>query len=866
MELDLDISLSTTPLRRLGAVLKWTVVATLLALIVRVIATNWPDLNGSAISCNWTYLLLAVVLLCVHYLLCAALWHELTVANETAITRREAIRAWFYSLLGKYIPGKVVLWAGRVLPYRRAGHGIKRVTACFILELAFQLLAACIIGLVALAYTPDSPLQDYRQAAWLLIVILAGAIHPRVLQSLLNFALRLLRREPVTIEMNVRQMLVLFLGYLANSLVFGASFLLFVKALYPVGVDQFLYLTAALLITGFIGVLSVFAPGGLGVREGGLMLALCVIMPQPNAAVIVLGARVWTTVGELLCVSITFIHDKITRRRNIARDTQRAAGFSPRDSSDANVNPHRAAGGMKSRPVGSPRGPTPANQRSALMILSLLGFLLVMVSTTRYGVGLSPDSTNYIAAARSLAQGEGFIGVDGAPYTHWPPLYPAILAAPAIIGVDPLVGARWINAAAFGVIIFLAGGLFFTYLHSTALALLGTVSIVLANPLYGLSTLALSEPIFVVLTILFFTQTLRYLQHAQPRQLRAMALLAMLCCLQRYIGVSVVAAGAVVILFLQSKLPLAVRIKHLFLFGVISCTPLGVWLLRNYALTVGGDPYAPPSKLSLVEGLTLMSETLTSWLLPETLPLWFRLAAVALVLVALIGAVLMVSKRPTVRTIVRSPQFAVAAVFVLTYSSMVLAIALTIRIADLDNRTMLPTYVFLFLLLLAAVDRMLVHLPTSRGAPRWARNMVLGFCMLWLTYPLLRVGSRTWHRLHNGAGGYATTMWAESPTMKRLLAHMPIGRIYSNSNDAVYIYTTTHAQLTASTYKPIGSFVASIPPRGGATLVWFERGRNKYYRPHELARYLEVKPVQQCADGAIYHLRRRGSERTNIRE
>ena len=81
MELDLDIALSTTPLRRLGAVLKWTVVATLLALIVRVIATNWPDLNGSAISCNWIYLLLAVVLLCVHYLFCAALWHERTVAT-----------------------------------------------------------------------------------------------------------------------------------------------------------------------------------------------------------------------------------------------------------------------------------------------------------------------------------------------------------------------------------------------------------------------------------------------------------------------------------------------------------------------------------------------------------------------------------------------------------------------------------------------------------------------------------------------------------------------------------------------------------------------------------------------------------------
>ncbi len=841
MELDLDTAPTTTLWRRISAVLKWAVVATLLALIVRVIATNWADLSGSAISCDWTYLVPATVLLCVHFLIYACLWHELTVANKTAIGRGEAIRVWFYSLLGKYVPGKIFLWAGRVLPYRQAGHGIKRVTACFIIEMAFQLLAACIIGLVALAYAQDSPLQGYRQAAWLLIVVLAAMIHPRVLQTLLNFALKLLRREPLTIQIKVRQMLLLFLGYLANGLVLGASFLLFVKALYPVGADQFLYLTAALLVAGLVGVLSVFAPGGLGVREGGLLLALSVIMPQPAAAVIVLATRIWTSAGELLCVSITFIHDKLTQRRNGTCDTPRAAGFSL-------------------------RGPTPTNHRSTLILLSLIGFALVWISTSRYGVGLGPDSTNYIAAARSIAQGEGFIGIDGAPYTHWPPMYPVILAAPAIIGVDPLVGARWINAAAFGVIIFLAGRLFFAYFRSATLALLGTISIVLANPLYGLSTFVLSESIFVVLTILFFTQTLRYLQHAQPKQLLGMALLAMLCCLQRYVGVAVVATGALVILFLPSKLPPAARIKHLCLFGAISCTPLGVWLFRNYALTAGGDPYSLPSAISLLDGLTLMSETLTSWLLPEILPLWLRVAAIALVLLGLNGTVLLVAKRQAATTIGRRLHMPVAAVFVVTYASMVLAIALIIKISDLDNRIMLPTYVFLSFLLLAAVDRILTHLQTSRGALRLARNMVLGFCMLWLTYPLLRVGSRTWHRLHNGAGGYATALWVESPTMKRLLAHLPTGTIYSNSNDAVYIYTTTHAERTASTYKPIESFVASITSEGGATLVWFEHGRNKYYRPNELARYLKVARIQEFADGAIYHLSRRTPERTNIRE
>jgi uncharacterized membrane protein YbhN (UPF0104 family) len=76
-------------------------------------------------------------------------------------------------------------------------------------------------------------------------------------------------------------------------------------------VDKLLFLTASFLFAGWIGILSLFAPGGLGVREGVLLLALKLVLPAAVAAVIVLAARLWTTAGELICVGIVFLLDRV---------------------------------------------------------------------------------------------------------------------------------------------------------------------------------------------------------------------------------------------------------------------------------------------------------------------------------------------------------------------------------------------------------------------------------------------------------------------------------------------------------------------------------------------------------------------------
>jgi len=113
--------------------------------------------------------------------------------------------------------------------------------------------------------------------------------------------------------------------------------------------------------------------------------------------------------------------------------------------------------------------------RILLAVLSLAAATTVLVSTNRYGAGLSPDSVNYVAAARSFAAGKGLAMYDGSPFVILAPLYPTLLGSVSLItGLDPLSFTHIVNAILFAAIVSLAGVLLSEYLaYSPALAFLG---------------------------------------------------------------------------------------------------------------------------------------------------------------------------------------------------------------------------------------------------------------------------------------------------------------------------------------------------------------------------------------------------------
>lgn len=61
-------------------------------------------------------------------------------------------------------------------------------------------------------------------------------------------------------------------------------------------------------ISAIMGILAIFAPSGLGVREGIILAGLMLIMPESDAAVISVISRLWQTIAELtLAVGATVV-------------------------------------------------------------------------------------------------------------------------------------------------------------------------------------------------------------------------------------------------------------------------------------------------------------------------------------------------------------------------------------------------------------------------------------------------------------------------------------------------------------------------------------------------------------------------------
>ena len=187
----------------------------------------------------------------------------------------------------------------------------------------------------------------------------------------------------------------------------------------------------------------------------------------------------------------------------------------------------------------------PINRRwsfAALAIACVVGAAFVLGATTR-GVGLTPDSTQYLAAANSATQGRGLVTFawDAEPMrlTHFPPGYPLVLAAAARTGWSPASFARWFNAALFAATIVLAAlmtrrlapGSFWAPLTVAAM-------IAVANDLVVAHSMVWTEPLYLTLTLAGLLALAVAIERQSLALLGVAAGLAGCTAIVRYVGVA----------------------------------------------------------------------------------------------------------------------------------------------------------------------------------------------------------------------------------------------------------------------------------------------------------------------------------------
>jgi hypothetical protein len=493
---------------------------------------------------------------------------------------------------------------------------------------------------------------------------------------------------------------------------------------------------------------------------------------------------------------------------------------------------------------------------AAIVALSIAGVALSLISTSRYGVGMTPDGASYISTARSLLDGHGYRWFDGSPYTGWPPLFPTLLAGIGLAGIDPVTGARFLNALAFGGTI-LASGLFFTRcLRSRVLALIATSSILLSYPLLGISCVAMTEAVFALLIALFVLQISAFLSQGRTMSLVSASALAGLCALQRYTGVTAILVGVALVAFFNRDPRRLQRVKHLASFLLISCAAMSLWVARNILVT--GMPSGSPrlrSVYPLKENAKYAADTAAKWFMPEFVPLSVRLGIIA-VLVVSVTVLLLAYGRAGQRDDCRCSCLWPAGLTMLVYFLLMLYThQVGVLNEPMNDRYMSPLAVLGPWLLFAAIDRMMTLLGLRGAGAGDVGRIVTGLCLIWLTYPLERTCQTVADRMRNGAGEYSTTGWQISPLTQWLRTHRLEGRVCSNAPDALYALTSRKAVTSPHRTWDLSEFRRRVRSEPGEYLVWFSCSPRTYaYDLEELASALGIQEVAAFPDGGVYRI------------
>ena len=244
----------------------------------------------------------ASLLLLAGYFFSAALWGLIVKdLGGPELRAFESIQLFMIANLARYLPGKIWQIAGLAALGKTRGVPATTGTGAAVLGQGLTLVAASAIGMGAFLTGPEA----YRMwgavgavAVGLVMVLLAI---PVIFAGLAGVWFRLARTEAPPDLSSVHGLRWLIF-YAANWLIYTLSFWVLSLSL---GLEAALVPVASAFAAAYVlGYVAVFAPAGVGVREGFLIAFLTPHFGVGPSGVIAVVQRLWTTAVEVVPAGI----------------------------------------------------------------------------------------------------------------------------------------------------------------------------------------------------------------------------------------------------------------------------------------------------------------------------------------------------------------------------------------------------------------------------------------------------------------------------------------------------------------------------------------------------------------------------------
>lgn len=274
-----------------------------LAFVLFYVIQSFQDLSAHLQQINYTSLFLSFFFTLIAYLLSLFIWIDIAAAFGLRASFMSAARAWSLSQLGKYIPGKAGLILVRLDAYE--SHPKRTVAVATVVEFITAFIASCLLILFSIFFMKNLIPEYLRIIASLLSLFLLVLLHPKLLKPLTNILLIFFKRDPIEDFPSFGLVLKFVFINLLIGIPYGLGMFYSMNCFADLSFNYLIPMIGIYYAASLAGIAALFAPAGLGVREGIIFL----ILPALIAKGVVIAGTIMIRIVSIaveICLALFF--------------------------------------------------------------------------------------------------------------------------------------------------------------------------------------------------------------------------------------------------------------------------------------------------------------------------------------------------------------------------------------------------------------------------------------------------------------------------------------------------------------------------------------------------------------------------------
>ena len=319
---------------------KYTILAVLVFFMGRYVFVQWETVKNVRVP-DFHWLAFGTVSAVMGLSTAAWGYKFLIRSHGFNVSYPNTLGLYYVPMLGKYIPGKVWSIVAALHFYGRQGIPKRVAATCVTICIALSLASAALVTLV-LGLTVGGP----KGLVWpcvAVVAILIVGLYPPIFYRVANRTLQVFGRSQIETTVSFAGILRVLMILIVAKLAYGTGFFLLIQSFHRAPWEDLPAVIALFTLAQIAGLVAIFAPAGIGVREGVLLVGLQPLI-GPGPAIVITGAcRLWQTAIELVMAGIGWLALRADEGKKRSFDARRGVGQGDRSLSSGEQVESRTA-------------------------------------------------------------------------------------------------------------------------------------------------------------------------------------------------------------------------------------------------------------------------------------------------------------------------------------------------------------------------------------------------------------------------------------------------------------------------------------------------------------------------------------------